>query len=127
MGKVPSASEYLAGFEKCRVKIKTRMKFLEEHYKSTDAQTKNKHTATMAELAQKVGYKNFNAANLHYGTLARIVSEAMNLKIDSLESPSFGWIHNLVTFDGESGPHWKLTMRPQVVEAWERFKKNTGK
>lgn len=35
------------------------------------------HTSTATRMAEAVGYENYNAANLQYGTMAKIIADAM--------------------------------------------------
>lgn len=76
----------------------------------------------MTQLSKMVGYKNFNAANLHYGTLARIVGEAMGLS----EPDSGCWLSIFVDFvapqETESG-YWELHLKSEIAEAWASFNK----
>lgn len=74
-----------------------------------------RRTVTAAQLAKRVGYKNYNAANLQYGTLAGKLSEILNRHYD------FN-IRLLVTFRSnaiiEQVP-W--VMRPEVAQALEEL------
>jgi hypothetical protein len=73
----------------------------------------------MTKLADAVGYKNFNAANLHYGTLAQIIGKSVGFS-----GVGDCWVTVLIEFvppeETESG-HWELLLRPEVAEAWTRF------
>lgn len=118
MNKVPSASDFLKGFQTAHALIQSRRKLLDAHVSAPKRD--NRHVATMSELAALVGYKNFNAANLHYGTLAKIVGSAMGLA-----EPEGGcWVSIFVRFvhpqDTESG-HWELHLKQEVAEAWAKF------
>jgi len=73
----------------------------------------------MTKLAKKVGYKNFNAANLHYGKLAQIVGKELGFS-----GTGNCWVTVFIEFihpaESESG-QWELLLRPEVAEAWKHF------
>jgi 5-methylcytosine-specific restriction enzyme A len=66
-------------------------------------------TATM--MAKTMGYDNFSAANLHYGTLGGLVGE----KLGWNPLPEFK-VNVLVDFKKENG-EWQWIMKPVVTEA----------
>lgn len=66
--KHPSVTQYVEYFTKYPPS-NTAHAFLQKHYLAKD------HAATMRELAMALGYKNYNAANLHYGTYAGKVAD----------------------------------------------------
>jgi hypothetical protein len=71
------------------------------------------HTITATELATAVGYKNYNAVNLQYGTFADRLCQSLGKIPDTRLSI-------LVTFEKDGfdrEEHWKLVMRPEVVQA----------
>ena len=65
MSPEPSIEEFAEVFLHSRAMKGPRAKILRAHFDSPD------YIATMSQLAQKVGYQNFNAANLQYGKLAK--------------------------------------------------------
>ncbi len=70
-------------------------------------------TLTAKQMASRVGYKNFGAANIHYGKLGRRVANALGV---SLESP----ILSLITMDWPTG-ECEWTLRVQLSETLEQL------
>jgi hypothetical protein len=71
------------------------------------------HSITASQLAAIVGYQNFNAVNLQYGLFADKLCRSLGKHPDC-------HLSILATFekDGlERQEHWKLVLRPEVVEA----------
>lgn len=69
------------------------------------------HTITATEMANGMHYKNYNAANLHYGRLGLILGKQL------------GWyplpemkVNVLVEFEKRNG-EWHWIMRPELAEA----------
>ena len=75
-------------FRECSAMRGTRRKLLEAHFSMPE------YTATTTQLAEAVGYSNFNAANLHYGLFAKSLVYEMN------------WQHRFMTDQGEPYPLW---------------------
>lgn len=92
-----------------------------------DSMTENQHTmlkfhydapqqtVTAGELAEAVGFKAFNGANLQYGWLARKLCDFLELDLGS-------WVllNVLVTF--RHGNYWEWIMRPEVATALEQLR-----
>lgn len=72
MSPEPSIEEFAEVFLHSRAMKGPRAKILRAHFDSPD------YIATMSQLAQKVGYQNFNAANLQYGKLAKHLSKEIH-------------------------------------------------
>jgi hypothetical protein len=91
---------------------------LKEHFNAPD------HTITWWKLAEKVGYRNFNAVNLQYGTLAERVAGQLGLH-EKPECPSGekAWVWVLVHWADErdASGDTAFVLRPEVVEALERL------
>ena len=84
---------------------------LGEHYRAAN------RTITASQLAEKVGYANYNAVNLHYGKLADQICDQVGQRPQQR-------LHILVTFyrpDDDPHEHWHLVLRPQVVEALDEL------
>ncbi|AVI62617.1 hypothetical protein MOY_05100 [Halomonas sp. GFAJ-1] len=81
------------------------------------------HTITATKIAEAVGYENYNAANLQYGTLGHEIADILGYvppKRDNGEpmwfwTLSFGNDASDKTLDG----HYEFVMRPQLVAALE--------
>lgn len=71
---VPPADEYCKALRIVReVASKEQLKMLESHYKA------HNRTATFTELAGSAGESNYRFANKHYGSLGRILGEAVKM------------------------------------------------
>jgi hypothetical protein len=86
----------------------------------------DKHTITATNLANAVGFQNFNAANLQYGTMAHLIADYL-LYIPPLRKDGTPmWFLTLSegndasdeTVDG----HFEFVMRSELVEALEEMK-----
>lgn len=93
------------------VKLSTKQRaMLCYHY------TEPNHIMSMGRLADLMGYKNFNAANLHYGKLAAQIGELVGFPPNA---------ENISVFACPSGPdtagHFQWQMRQQLAEALENL------
>src|SRR5260370_19695637 len=70
---------------------------LREHLNALD------HTTTWKQLAEKVGYPNFNTVNLQYGSFARRVARQLGLseKPETHPGGERGWVWVLVHWADE--------------------------
>lgn len=86
------------------------------------AQCKSAHaTITATRLAEAAKFKNFNAANLHYGTLGRGIAERLGYNPPTRSDGSAMWWTTL-SYSNEDGSrgepdHFQFIMRPELVEA----------
>lgn len=83
------------------------------------------HTITSTQIAEDVGFKNYNASNLQYGKMAHEVADYLNFKP---ENASYGhpmWFFTLSTYneektDNDDG-HFEFIMRPELIQALEEM------
>ena len=101
----PSVSQYAAAFSAVGGLPDSYGKMLRAHYYAPN------RTVTAAQLSKAVGYGTYNAANLNYGKLGRLVGE----QLDWLPSERSGV---LLTFK-KTANEWHWTMRPEVAQALE--------
>lgn len=75
------------------------------------------HTITAAELAAKVGYANYRAVNLQYGTLGANLADRMKWEVP----PGCQESYSIASFQepSEENPHWLWIMHPEVAAAIE--------
>jgi hypothetical protein len=78
-------------------------------------------TITSTKLAEAAGYKNYNAANLHYGTLGRGIAERLGYNPPERADGSGMWWTTLSyssedVSEAETG-HFQFIMRPELVAA----------
>ena len=92
MSPEPSIEEFAEVFLHSRAMKGPRAKILRAHFDSPD------YIATMSQLAQKVGYQNFNAANLQYGKLAKHLSKEIHWNEKETSKEYMSCISLLVKF-----------------------------
>lgn len=78
-------------------------------------------TITSTKLSQAADFKNFNAANLHYGTLGRGIAEHLGYNPPQRADGSRMWWTTLSytaeeVSEAETG-HFQFIMRPELVAA----------
>jgi hypothetical protein len=101
-----TADDYKAAFIAIRDQMAdSDLRILKTHYESPN------YVVTATELASKVGFVNFNAANLRYGILAQKFLDFFQIHL--AEYVKINALVNLNNPDDE----WEWTLRPQVVVA----------
>lgn len=84
------------------------------------------HTITATQLAEAVGYQNYNATNLQYGTLDKEISGILGYEPPKRRNgePIWFWILSSgneasdTTMDG----HYEFVMRPELAKALKTMK-----
>ncbi|MSU73554.1 hypothetical protein EXS56_00240 [Candidatus Kaiserbacteria bacterium] len=79
------------------------------------------HTITSWNLAAAMGWKNFPAANLHYGGLAGRAAEAMGLVPPNEDYAVSFFVDFYMPESGKDDGHWQWIMWPQLVEAIQKL------
>lgn len=84
------------------------------------------HSITATKLAEAVGYENFNAANLQYGSLASKIAKHIGFMPEVRKDGSPHWwttlsYTNIGIADSDSG-HFLFIMRPELVQALREMK-----
>ena len=106
-----TANEYVTAFTAIREQMtESDMQMLQAHYQSPD------QIITATELANKVGFTNYGAANLRYGILASKLLEFFQIRLDEYVK-----INALVYLNNPNN-EWEWTLRPQVVQALKKLK-----
>jgi hypothetical protein len=82
---------------------------LQAHY------TAPNYTATATELAQAVGYKNYNAVNLHYGIFVNLICDRVGVP------RSFDLIQTFSKREYQQDEHLQLILRPEFVKALDEL------
>jgi hypothetical protein len=83
------------------------------------------HTITATKLAQAVGYENYNAANLQYGSLGHELAEVLGYTPPERNNGEPMWFWTISTgseAESDSAGHYELAMRPELVQALEGMK-----
>lgn len=115
MSSEPSIEEFTEVFLHSRAMKGPRVKILRAHFDSPD------YLTTASQLAQKVGYRNFNAVNLQYGKLAKSLSEELGWNEKENSDEYMPWLSLLVFFRNPQKGDWELTLRPNVVAALKKI------
>jgi len=113
-----TAADYFKACEALQEKgkgiSKNHIALLQAHFKAPN------HTATMAQLAESVGYFTGGTVNMQYGTLARRVAQQLGI----VEPPKGFWLHVLAGWaknrDPESG-NTAFVLRRPVIQALTRL------
>lgn len=83
------------------------------------------HTITATKLAQEVGYKNYNSANLHYGSLGHELADVLGYTPPARDNGESMWFWTISTgseAEFDSAGHYEFAMRPEIVKALEEMK-----
>jgi hypothetical protein len=109
---LPSVQAYKDAFLAIEDRIGERYRALiQAHYHAPE------HTITARQLAEAVGFRNFNAANLHYGRLAGYLRRWFDLRLNLN-------IEVLVSFlvpDRAAKEDLRWVMFPRVAQALEQL------
>jgi hypothetical protein len=114
--KIASADDYK------RVLLEIRDKSMPDDYlPMLRAQCKSEgHAITATQIAELMQYKNFNAANLRYGTMARDIAERLGYEPPTRANGDPMWWTSLSFSDGHTDEltgHFRFVMRPELVVA----------
>jgi hypothetical protein len=101
-------------FRECSEMQGPRRKLLEAHFSLPN------YTATMREIAEIVGYKNFNAVNLHYGIFAKNMIMEMGWE-QRFITYNTSYLCAFIDFYKEKRNMWKLILREEAVAALVRL------
>jgi hypothetical protein len=105
------ADDYQAAFIAIRGQMAdSDLRILKAHYESPS------YVVTATELASKVGFANFNAANLRYGLLAQKFLDFFQIHLTEYVK-----INALVYLNNPDN-EWEWTLRPQVVKALKKLR-----
>ena len=105
-----TADDYQAAFIAIRGEMAdSDLRILKTHYESPN------YVVTATELASKVGFANFNAANLRYGLLAQKFLDFFQIHLTEYVK-----INALVDLNNPND-EWEWTLRPQVVKALKKL------
>lgn len=112
--RVPSVAEYEAAFRAIEKRITEKQRaMIREHHRSPGAVT------TASQLAESVGYPNYETANLQYGLLAKMLSDELGLpEKDAVE---IGILVDFVPPDTVANEHYLWVLRPNVARALENL------
>lgn len=113
-----TVQDYIKAFKNLNI-ARHHIKMLQAHYYAVD------RTLTASQMAKAMGYNNYNAANLHYGKLGRLVGNALGWSPSAEESQGADAVYILAEFQ-KPGKYWHWIMRPEVSKAIERLGWDNG-
>lgn len=107
-----SVEEFKNALSQANVTSKQR-EMLSLHYRAPG------HTISMATMARLMGYKNFNAANLHYGKFAGCIAEHLGCPVES-DMDNISTLAFASEAKDEVG-HFQWEMRAELAQALEEL------
>ncbi len=106
-----TADEYKVALSEIREQMaESDLLMLKTHYESPN------YDITSTQLAHKIDFSSFAAANLRYGLLAGKLLEFFQIQVTSRAK-----LNILVNFDNQNN-EWHWVLRPQVVQALTELK-----
>jgi len=122
-GPIATTEEFTAALLATRDWIgisSTQLQMLQAQCRAPEA------TITAAQLATQLSFKNFAAARLQYGTLARAIAEKLGYAPPQKgKGPVRWWFALSIAYDGEDDAgdgEFKWIMRPELVAALRTMK-----
>lgn len=104
---IPSVQDYKRALVAIEPIADSRLELLKFHYRCPQ------RTATASELAEAVGYQNWRATNLQYGTLADDLCKVL----DRWPETRLDLLATFTKPEEGTAEHWKIHMRPEVAQA----------
>ncbi|ANF24198.1 hypothetical protein [Stutzerimonas stutzeri] len=84
------------------------------------------HAITATQMAEAVGFHNYNATNLQYGTLGKEIASFLNYTPPTMANGEPIWFWSLSSGNDASEStthgHYEFVMRPELVEALKEMK-----
>lgn len=122
-------------FKPTKTKFKQALRSMDSdgHFDNTQYRTMLKaqyesegQIITSTRLAEAAGYANYNAANLHYGTMGKLLAHHLGFLPKKRPNGERMWWQTLssgndasdATIDG----HFEFVMRPELAEALEELR-----
>lgn len=113
MEKKYTTNDYINVFRQLNI-AQHHLKMLQAHYYAFD------RTLTATQMSKAMGYRNYNASNLHYGKLGRLVGKKLGWEPAKEEAQGADAVYILAEFE-KPGREWLWIMRTQVAQAMERL------
>jgi hypothetical protein len=105
--RVPNTAAYIQALKSLTPLPPSYIDMLRFHY------LQPARTATAAAVAEAVGFKNFRAANIHYGRLAGLVGERLRWRPEEEGEVKLAVLAHFKKHRG----HWKWIMREELADA----------
>ena len=121
--KPTSSNEYISAFRNILKDLSDgHLAMLRAHFRSPN------HRITATQLADAANYSNYNAANLQYGNVGKLLYEEYPLDIPRHSDGSLVYTFMLATAGNKEADEkeWVWEMRPEVVSAIEALGLNNG-
>jgi hypothetical protein len=121
---IASVEEYKQALLKLRDNKKFRttkyLDMLRAQYYSKD------HAITSTQIAKEVGFKNYNASNLQYGTMSHEIAKYLNFKPEMASYDHPMWFFTLSIYNEEKTDngdgHFEFIMRAELIQGLEEMK-----
>lgn len=110
----PSASHYVSAFRKIIPSLSDgHFAMLRAHYRAPN------RSLTATELAKAAGYANYNAANLQYGSVGKLLWEELPTKLPIGPDGAPIYTFALAELSDQTAPNdqWVWRMRPEIAAA----------
>lgn len=114
----PSGDDYVRAFQSIMEEIPdSYWKMLKAHYHAPD------QVITATGLADAADYASYSPANLHYGTLGKMLYEVLPVEVYSGKDgkPVYTFALATAADRDESEENWKWKLRPEVAYAVEKL------
>ena len=103
--------EYLKMFSESPVMQGARVKLLKYHFAQPN------YLTSAPDLAKAMGYANFNAANLQYGSFAKTLITSMGWEDRIKDCDALYGLAYFYPPELPEHPYWEWELRPEAVEA----------
>lgn len=114
-GTTPDEARVLEGMRTILPKLHDgQLAMLKAHYHAEGQEI------TATELADAAGYANYSSANLHYGSIGKLLYELAPIKIDDFNkdgSPIYTFYLADAVERSDTKDNWRWKLRPEVSKA----------
>jgi hypothetical protein len=117
-GSTPDEARVLQGMRAILPKLHDgQLAMLKAHYHAEDQEI------TATELADAAGYANYSSANLHYGSIGKLLYELAPIELRKYDDGSPVYTYYLADASGESDieRNWRWKLRPEISKAIEEL------
>ena len=113
-GSTPDEIQVLEGLRTISLKLHDgQLAMLKAHYHAEG------QVMTATELASAAGYASYSSANLHYGTIGKLLFELAPIELPTYKdgSPIYTFYLGEAATESEIEKNWKWKLRPEVSKA----------
>jgi hypothetical protein len=115
-GKTPDETRVLDGLRAIYSQLSDgQLAMLKAHYHAEN------QAITATELAAAAGYASYHPANLHYGSIGKLLYELAPIDLEKYKdgTPIYTFYLAMPLTDAEDEQHWNWKLRPEVSNAIE--------